>query len=109
MSSKHYDSLDAFAAALPGLAYEIGDRLRGQSGRFALRTRQGRELGILLEDGRVTLTEAPVPDPDCAVEADEQDLLALVNGELSPMKALLFGRVRVRGDKALLLKLAALV
>ena len=34
--------------------------------------------------------------------------LALLNGELNPAKALLLGKVRVRGNKGLLLKLIAL-
>ena len=108
MSSRRYDSLDGFIAALPGLAAGIATRLKGQSGLFLLRTRQGREVCVLLADGQVALPEAPPREPDCTVEADERDVLALLNGELSPAKALLFGKVRVRGDKGLLLKLASL-
>lgn len=108
MSDRHYASLDAFVGDLPNLAPEIADRLRGQSGLFALRTRQGRSWLIALDDGRISLPDEADRDPDTSLEADEKDLLALLNGELSPARALLFGKVRVRGNKALLLKLAAL-
>ena len=109
MASERYATLDEFVAALPSLAAPIEEKLKGQSGLFALRTRQGRVVNIRLGDGRVTLPETLERDPDCSLEADEKDLLALVNRELSPAKALLFGKIRVRGNKALLLKLAALV
>ena len=103
-----YDTLDDFIAALPGLADGISGRLKGQSGLFLLKTRQGRTICIQLEDGVVTLPDTLPRDPDCTVEADEKDILALLNGKLSPVKALLFGKLKVRGNKSLLLKLAAL-
>ncbi len=106
--TQRYDSLDDFAATLPSRFAEIAEKLRGESGSFLLRTRQGRTRSILLGNGLVTVTEGAVEAPDCTVDADEADLLALVNGDLNPMKALLFGKVRIHGNKALLLKLASL-
>ncbi len=104
-----YATLDEFIAALPGLSTRIAGRMKGQSGLFALHTRQGREIFIRLDDGAVSLPASLERAPDCTVEADEADLLDLLNGRLSPAHALLFGKVRIRGNKALLLKLAALV
>lgn len=109
MAGRQFASLDAFIASLPELSGEIAGRLKGQNGLFSLRTKQGREMLIALEDGQITLPEHADRSPDCTVEADEHDLVALLNGELSPAKALLFGKVRVRGNKTLLLKLTALV
>lgn len=103
-----YTSIDGFLAALPGMAEEARLRLKGQSGLFALTTKQGRRLFLRLEDGVITLPETVEATPDCEVTADEKDLLAVINGELNPVAAILFGRVRVKGDKTLLLKLAAL-
>ena len=106
---KHFDSLEAFLQELPALAASHRDQLRGQNGIFELTTKQGKHLWACLEDGLITLPEtAPAKVPDCVVTADEQDLLAMINGELSPVKALLFGKVKVKGNKGLLLKLAAL-
>ncbi len=107
---KRYESLDAFLSDLPALARGGRERLRGQSGLFSLTTKQGRQLWVRLEDGAITLPgSAPSGTPDCTVTADERDLLAMINGELSPVTAVLFGKVKVKGNKGLLLKLIALV
>jgi hypothetical protein len=59
---------------------------------------------LLVEDGRVTLTA----DPEAAQAAnvtmvlDYADALAIARGELDPADALANGRVRVRGELAVL-------
>ncbi len=104
-----YESVDAFLQELPGLAAGSREKLRGQNGLFALESKQGRQFWVRLDDGVVTLPEtAPEEKPDCTVIADESDVLALINREISPVVALLFGKVQVKGDKSILLKLAAL-
>ena len=40
---------------------------------------------------------------------DEKQLMDLINGKTSPMKALLFGKVRIQGDVKPLLQLCALL
>ena len=105
-----YESLDAFLADLPRLTAGARERLRGQSGLFELTTKQGRHLFVRLDDGLITLPETPPAEkPDCVVTADERDLLAVVNREQSPVTALLFGKVKVKGDKGLLLALARMM
>ena len=103
-----YKTLDEFLAALPGMEDQARQRLRGRSGLFALTTKQGRRLWVRLEDGEISLPQAPEAAPDCEVIADESELLAIINGAQSPVTAILFGRVKVKGDKGLLLSLAAL-
>ena len=106
---KHYDSLESFLQELPSLAASHREELRGQNGVFGLTTSQGKQLWACLEDGLITLPEtAPAQTPDCVLTADEKDLLAMINGELSPVKAILFGKIKVKGNKGLLMKLAAL-
>ena len=106
---KHYDSLEAFLGDLPALAEAHRDKLRGQNGIFALTTRQGKQLWACLVDGLITLPEtAPSQAPECVVTADEKDLLDIINGELSPVRAILFGKIRIKGNKGLLLKLASM-
>ena len=105
-----YESIDAFLADLPRLTAGVRDRLCGQSGLFELTTKQGRHLFVRLDDGLITLPEtAPAEKPDCVVTADERDLLAIANREQSPVTAILFGKVKVRGNRALLLKLAGIM
>ena len=104
-----FESIDAFVAAIPAMAARSRDLLRGHDGLFRLDTRQGRTFFMRLSDGEMTLPENPPDNTDCRVTADEADLLRIVNGSLSPVTALLFGKVRVSGDKSKLLALAKLM
>ncbi|MBR4166080.1 MAG: SCP2 sterol-binding domain-containing protein [Lachnospiraceae bacterium] len=106
---KHYDTLDGFVSDLPALAAGAKERLAGQTGLFRLETKQGRVVNLRMEDGAVTLPETVDSEPDCVLSADEQDLLGIINGSLHPAKALLFGKVRVKGNPAKILSLISLL
>ena len=106
---RQYDKLDAFIADLPRHAENAAQQLRGHNGVFMLNTREGRRLTIFLEDGRVRLSDTAAEAADCTVTASEEDLLGIINGRLSPAKALLFGKIRVRGNPAKLLELIGLM
>lgn len=105
----HYDSLDAFLADLPAQAAPVRDKLRGHDALFLVETRQGRQLYLQLRDGEVLLSTSSDVKPDCTVKADEAALLDLVNGRLSPMKALLLRKVVLTGSPAPLMSLISLL
>lgn len=105
---KKYASLEAFLADLPQLALEVKDKLQGHSGLYAFRL-PDRQYFIRLEDGAVTVTLDAQQAPDCTITAAGDQLLALINGEANPMKALLLGKVRAQGDVKALLRLIALL
>lgn len=105
----NYADLDAFLQDLPGLARAQRQQLAGRSGLFRLETKQGRCVLLRLADGEVTLPESCPEEPVCTVTADEGDLLALIAGKLSPAKALLLGKVKIKGNPKPLLELAALM
>ncbi len=104
----HYDSLDDFLTELPALAASVEDKLRVQNGLFLVKLPK-RQVCIRLEDGAVRVERRTDEYPNCIIEADEQLLLDMINGAVSPMKALLFGKIRVQGDVTPLLRLCALV
>lgn len=93
-----YQSLDAFLAALPGLAAPHQDKLRGHDALFQVETREGRLALIRLRDGRVSVETAAREKPDCTLRADEQTLMGLINGQQNPVKCLALGKIRVSGD-----------
>ena len=104
----HFNTLDELLAALPGMAEAHREELGGRSALFLLETKQGRRVFIDLRDGTVTVTEngeAPV----CTVIADENDLLSMMAGKLNPAKALMFGKVKVKGNPGPLLELVGLL
>ena len=104
-----FASVDAFLSALPAMAAEHQDKLLGQRGCIALAVTGGDTVAYsLLPDGSIARVNPAVVKPDCTIRAAENDLLALVNGTLSPVKALLTGRVKAEGDVSLLKKLMKL-
>ena len=107
---KQYETLDAFLADFAALASGAKAKLAGHPGNFLLETRQGRQVAARIDhDGSVTVSAAPDGTPDCSVIADEKDLLAIVNGQLSPMKAVLLGKAKIKGNPVKLLSLIKLI
>ena len=103
-----YSSLEEFLNDLPALAAEAEDALRGQEGLFLVETRQGTRALLHLRAGQLSIEEDGGA-PDCAVLADEQALLDIINGRTHPLRALLGGKIRVRGDKGRLMALISLM
>lgn len=82
------------------------DALAGISGRYAvLAADTGYARAFALEDG-VFSSLAPDAPVDVAVSGCEKDLLAVFRRELAPLAALLRGKIRVRGDRAALMRFA---
>ena len=103
-----YDTIDSFLEELPALATQAGNKLAEHHGLFLIKT-GAKEYLIRLNNSQVTLEEPGQEYPNCIVEAEESLLLDMVNGKISPMKALLFGKARVQGDVKSLLRLSVLV
>lgn len=102
-----YDSLESFMADIPMHAARHQDELRGHDMTAVLETKQGRRLAVRLRDGQVEFPEGEVK-ADCSVTADEQVLLDMINGKLSPVKALLLRKIVLHGDVTKLLALIRL-
>jgi putative sterol carrier protein len=56
------------------------------------------------EGDRILVTESDSP-ADCVIRTDERTFLRIVRGEQSPMGAYMRGRVKVKGDLGLALRL----
>lgn len=104
-----YNNLDDFIRDLPIHAARIADKLRGHDLLALVETKQGRRLYVQLKDGQaVTMAECDAK-PDCTVTADENDLLALIRGQLNPVKAILTRRIGVQGNMKALMSLIAMI
>lgn len=57
---------------------------------------------VFIEGGEVCNEDRPA---DCTVSVSTEDLLALAQGRLDPMSALMRGRMRVTGDMSVALRL----
>ena len=59
---------------------------------------------IDVDDGRVTVTESEA-DADCVIQASEEHFARIIRGEANPMTAYMTGKLKVKGDVGLALKL----
>jgi putative sterol carrier protein len=56
-------------------------------------------------DGKVTNADA---DADCTITVDADDLVDLMNGNLSAVSAFMFGKLKISGDMSVAMKLQSL-
>ena len=54
----------------------------------------------------VTASDAPA---DCVIKVSPENFMKLVKGELNPMAAVMTGKVKIKGDMGVALKLQSLV
>ncbi len=56
-------------------------------------------------DGLVSNNDA---DADCTIKVDADDLIDLMNGNLSAVSAFMFGKLKIEGDMSVAMKLQSL-
>ena len=71
---------------------------------------------VLCDTAEVIITITPVNDPpiaddeaDTVIIATEEDFAALMAGDLNPMGAVMMGKVKIKGDMAVAMKLQSLM
>ena len=100
-----FPDLDSFLSELPEMAAEARSALKGQNGRFLLKTTDGRSWAVLLRDGLFTVEAPDGGAYDCSVTVDSDVLLRIINGQYNPAKALLTRKIRTEGDVGRLMPL----
>lgn len=71
----------------------------------------GKDAGVWtvdVHDGEVSVQEGKVGSPQVTVQATSEDLVALIRGDLNPMAAFMQGRLKVKGDLSLAMKMQKL-
>ncbi len=91
-------------AAMPG-AFRP-DKASGVQARFQfnLTGEGGGVWTVTVADGQCTVQEGATESPNAFIEASAADYLAISRGELEPMKAFMSGKLKAKGDMALLLR-----
>jgi putative sterol carrier protein len=56
-------------------------------------------------DGKVSNDDS---EADCTIKVDNDDLRDLINGDLNPMSAFMFGKLKISGDMSVAMKLQSL-
>lgn len=61
-----------------------------------------------IADGKCSVHEGEASDPDVTIKMDDDDLVALLTGELNGMTAFMTGKLQVDGDIMLAQKLSSM-
>jgi putative sterol carrier protein len=62
-----------------------------------------------IENGTLALDEGTAADPDMTLTANTESFLAMVNGDLNPVTAFMQGKVKIKGEASLAMKLNKLL
>lgn len=76
--------------------------------QFNLTGDNGGQYWVKVADKQADVHEGTHDDPTMVITSTADDYIALVNGELNPMTAFMQGKVKVKGDMGLALKLQAM-
>ncbi len=69
----------------------------------------GGQWNAIIKEGKVTIAEGSSSNPSMTVICTAQDMLAIVNGDLSAVSAFMQGRVKIDGNLSLAMKLQNLL
>ena len=77
--------------------------------QFNISGDDGGNWTTTIDQGKLTVAEGTVAAPSLTITCTDQDLLAMVNGELNAVSAYMQGRVKIDGNMSLAIKLQNLL
>ena len=80
------------------------ERTRGQRASYRFDIEGAGSWHVAVDDGTIAVSESQA-DADCVIQASEQTFMKIVRGEQDPRTAYLFGKVKVKGDMGLAMRL----
>jgi len=75
---------------------------------FDIKGEDGGLWTVDIDHGAISVEEGESESADVTVEATSDDLVALINGDLNAMAAFMQGRLKVKGDMSVAMKMQRL-
>ncbi len=76
--------------------------------QFHITGNQGGDWVATIQNQKLSVEQGTTPNPNLTLGADTQDIFNVVNGKLNPMQAFMQGKVQVKGDMGLAMRLVDL-
>jgi len=73
--------------------------------QFHITGNQGGDWVATIHDNKLSVETGTTPNPNLTLGADTQDIFNLIGGKLNPMQAFMQGKVQVKGDMGLAMRL----
>jgi putative sterol carrier protein len=102
------DSVEEFFEALPSRFR--ADQAAGLSAvyQFDISGGAGGRWHADIEDGTLSVQQGQAAEPTITITAGEEDWLSIVNGRLNPQMAFMTGKLKVKGDVGLAMRLQSI-
>ncbi len=87
------------------------EEAKGLNGRvqFSLTGTGGADWGVVLDDGKISVSEGAMVHPQLTVKISTENAEKLMSGSLDPMMAFMTGKIKLAGDISLGMKLIGLL
>lgn len=87
------------------------DAISGMNAKilFDLSGEGGGTWVVSIAESQVTTEKGSTPNPNVTASMTAADYVAMINGELNPMNAFMQGKIKIKGDMALVMKLQSLL
>ncbi len=76
--------------------------------QFHITGNQGGDWVATIQNQKLSVDQGTTPSPNLTIGADTADIFNVVSGKLNPMTAFMQGKVQVKGDMGLAMKLVDL-
>ncbi len=101
-------SIQQIMEAMPGAFLQDQAGTISATVQFHFTGNQASDWFVRINDGACSSSEGTTPDPNVTMTVDSDDFLAILTGKLEPMAAFMRGKLNMRGDVSLAMKLPKL-
>ncbi len=99
------DEISAFIANMPAIFLPEKAAGLDTTIQITLTGDNGSQWWLKIADGTCAITEGEAPSPQMTLISTADDLYAVLSGEANAISAFMQGKIKVRGDMALALRM----